>query len=40
VLSIGREANSQEDCTLELCGKWLAYRFACAGAGFGSMPAS
>ena len=31
VQSMGREANSQEDCVLELCGKWLAYRFALRG---------
>ncbi len=30
-LSIGRGADSPEDCTLELCGKWLAYRFALRG---------
>jgi hypothetical protein len=27
-LSVGKSANSAEDCTLELCGRWLAYRIA------------
>ena len=32
VLSIGRSAdNATEDCVLELCGKWFAYRIALRG---------
>ena len=31
VLSIGRAADSPEDCILELCGRHLAYRFALRG---------
>ena len=32
VLSIGRSAdNLIEDCVLEMCGKWLAYRVALRG---------
>jgi hypothetical protein len=31
VLSIGRSVDAKEDCVMELCGRWLAYRIALRG---------